>query len=314
MGCLLKNTHTDGFIDPQTVAWSPQNKVAAFFECPDVFPLGDTGKYVILASLYNWAAGGYFVNSYFVGTIQNNQFSVESRGPLDYGQYYAARSGTGAVQTGQSRRVLFSATGWHNPPGLDLPSSCGTQMHLIPRDLRLDALNRLTFNTLNPIPELTSLHVQNTTRVQQVTAAAAASGIAGSSVELRMNCTGASASGLVGFHVLSSASHTSYVQVVYDFDKESLLVDHTKGGGPDSKITQAAPLSLDPSGELELVVLLDGALIEAFANRRAVVSSFATHVFGGAEPPEQRLNFVLVPPEGVTCVSQHSEMKRLTPL
>ena len=28
----------------------------------DVFPLGSTGKFVAMASLYNWAAGGYYTN------------------------------------------------------------------------------------------------------------------------------------------------------------------------------------------------------------------------------------------------------------
>ena len=53
-GCLLNNTHTDGHIDPSTVSWSPQDRIAAFVECPDVFPLGDGDKYVVIASLYNW--------------------------------------------------------------------------------------------------------------------------------------------------------------------------------------------------------------------------------------------------------------------
>ena len=83
-------------------------------ECPDVFPLGDkyllraiyvthgpkTGtkkdlddiliarsRYVAMASLYNWHAGGYFTNEWFLGTITDNKFKVEDRGLLDYGQY-----------------------------------------------------------------------------------------------------------------------------------------------------------------------------------------------------------------------------------
>ena len=36
VGCLLENNHTTGFIDPRTVAWNETDRVAAFFECPDV--------------------------------------------------------------------------------------------------------------------------------------------------------------------------------------------------------------------------------------------------------------------------------------
>ena len=49
VGCLLENNHTTGHIDPATVSWQDDDKVAAFFECPDVFPLGD--KFVVMASL-----------------------------------------------------------------------------------------------------------------------------------------------------------------------------------------------------------------------------------------------------------------------
>ena len=49
---------------------------------------------VALASFYNWKKGAYFTNEWFVGSIRNNTFHTAARGLLDYGQYYAARSGT----------------------------------------------------------------------------------------------------------------------------------------------------------------------------------------------------------------------------
>ena len=99
------------------MAWNETDMVAAFMECPDVFPLGSTGKYVAIASLYNWHAGGYYTNEWFLGTIANStRFVLEDRGLLDYGQYYAARTGT-AMQDPLGRRVLFSvSTRQHVPP------------------------------------------------------------------------------------------------------------------------------------------------------------------------------------------------------
>ena len=85
VGCLLTNNHTTGFIDPHTTSWNSTDRVAAFFECPDIFPIGD--RYMAMASLYNWGAGGYFTNEWFLGTIADNKFTVEDRGLLDYGQY-----------------------------------------------------------------------------------------------------------------------------------------------------------------------------------------------------------------------------------
>ena len=67
-----------------------------------------------MASLYNWGPGGYSTNEWFLGTITDNNLTVEDRGLLDYGQYYAAHTGSN-VQVPNGRRVLFPATGWHKP-------------------------------------------------------------------------------------------------------------------------------------------------------------------------------------------------------
>ena len=48
--------------------------------------------------------------------LANRVGNHQDRGLLDYGQYYAARTGS-EVQAPDGRRVLFSATGWHYPPG-----------------------------------------------------------------------------------------------------------------------------------------------------------------------------------------------------
>ena len=277
-----------------------------------------------------WQAGGYFVNSFFVGTISESKtFVVEHRGPLDYGQYYAARTGTGRDASARDgRRVLVSATGWHNPPGWPDPPKCRTQMHLIPRDLALDSFGRLTFH---PIPELTTLHIGEKPAVVVVRGgddrgwvpSLATPGLpSGSALELRLNCSGgvggvarASANGYVGFDLLSDESRTSFVRVAYSLSGQQLQVDHTHGGGADAGITQTAPLQLDASEPIEMVVLLDGALLEVFLNRRVVLSSFATHVFGKPQPaPALRSNFVLTPPNGIECVAHAWQMRRLTPV
>ena len=207
-------------------------------------------------------------------------------------------------------------------------------MHLIPRDMLLDAQGRVTFN---PIPEIATLresgpgvagaapqwtelaHHQNAAAAPPHSTGALPSG---SSVEFRMNCSGAAKAGgggQVGFDLLSESDHTKYVKVVYDYDAVELRIDHTHGGGADKAIVQTAPLrgGLDGNGanKVELVVLLDGALLEVFLNRRAVISSFATHVFaaGGSTSPADRSNFALAPPEGVTCSAAAWPLKKLTP-
>jgi hypothetical protein len=99
-----------------------------------------------------WTKGGYYTNEFFLGTITDStKFVLEYRGLLDYGQYYAARTGA-ASQLRSDRRVLFGATGWHNPKGFD--GLCKSQYHLIPRDVSLDPQGRVTFS---PLPEIATL-------------------------------------------------------------------------------------------------------------------------------------------------------------
>ena len=84
-------------------------------------------------------------------------FAPTSRGILDFGMYYAARTGSSATSNmdGTERRVIFGATGWAPPrslPGCQPHTSM--QIEMLPRDLGVDAKGRLT---ISPIPELATL-------------------------------------------------------------------------------------------------------------------------------------------------------------
>lgn len=324
VGCLMTNNHTTGHIDPTTVAWQEDDRVAAFVECPDVFPLGD--KHVLIASLYNWKAGGYYTNEYWVGSIVNNtRFVTEQRGLLDFGQYYAARTGS-QNQSPTERRVLFSATGWHNPPG----TNCKTQVHLIPRDLRLDDKARLTFN---PIPEIATLRTgvsralspeafESDARGGKTTS----TGVVGTLVEVNLTCTGMPTNGphgRVGVEILAAADGSSSTFVGYDYETKRLVVDHTrsssasssanqKGKAASPPIVQTAPLAggvESDGGAVEVYVLVDGALVESFLNRRAVISSWVSEVMSGTSPSAFNRTVLVAPvPEGVRCAFQGHEL------
>ena len=240
---------------------------------------------------------------------------ADYRALLDYGQYYAARSGSEA-QSPTGRRVLFSATGWHNPPGVQ----CRTQIHLVPRDLAIDAQGRLTFN---PIPEIASLRVaEQGVRLELTGGAAAAStteptktSVAGSRLELVLNCSGtpiASSGNVVALRILAnpdqSGSWQQYTEVGYNYSSERLFVDHTHTGAKASTkppIVQTAPLrggAASDGGAVEIYILVDNGLVESFANRRAVISSFASELMGDTTPaPADRAVFVAPVPDGVTC-------------
>ena len=331
VGCLMTNNHTTGHIDPATVAWQDDDRVAAFVECPDVFPLGD--KHVLIASLYNWKAGGYYTNEYWVGSIVNNtRFVTDQRGLLDYGQYYAARTGS-ENQSPTERRVLFSATGWHNPPG----TNCKTQVHLIPRDIRLDDQARLTFN---PIPEIATLRTGVSRVLPPETfkrgargGVATATGVMGTLVEINLTCVGIPANGphgRVGVEILATTNGSSSTFVGYDYDTKRLVVDHTHSSSSDNSnsinsnnayqmgkaasppIVQTAPLAggvESDGGAIEVYVLVDGALVESFLNRRAVISSWVSEVMSDTSPSAYNRTVLVAPvPEGVRCAFQGHEL------
>ena len=268
-----------------------------------------------MASLYNWHAGGYFTNEFFLGTISDNKFKVEDRGLLDYGQYYAARTGSGVPQSPNGRRVLFSATGWHNPPGM---GACKTQLHLIPRDIKLDSKGRITFN---PIPEIAqtlrkpgraAFKIGAETTNQSVSGATTSKG---SSLELHLNCSGAASAGTVGLQVLAHADKSKYTTVGYDYGAKQLFVDHSNSGAKASTIKQVAPLAggVESDGNtVELVVLVDRGLLESFLNRRAVISSFVSELMADTTPtPPERTVFVAKAPSGVKCTFVGYELMEL---
>ena len=368
VGCLLTNNRTTGHINPSTIAWNSTDLPAAFMECPDVFPL-DLGvaaesssgllsgsgaekqkqkqvktpqTFVAIASLYNWHEGAYFSNEWWSGTIEmanassgkkGATFSVLKRGLLDFGQYYAARSGGEIVQRGDGRRVLFSATGWHNTRGWPGGLPCHTQMHLLPRELTLDATGRLL---IAPVRE-----VAETLRIGGGPAAGGMKAIGkGTRLDLELNCTGVptgtavrdgSSSTLdddpiVGLTVLAAAAAMEGesggggdpgVIVAYNYTSQSLIVrgggnsqiaplaDLTHGGSSSSSSSRSS-VSVSSGGgatEISLRVLVDGALLESFLNSRVAISSLVTNVFQGKDSPRppSRTATALPPPPGVTC-------------
>jgi hypothetical protein len=140
-GALYTTNTTFGFVDGD-IAWQPANVSANMMECPDLFPLGD--KWVLVGSLYK-------TNQWWVGTLAPTgpggapRFTPDRVGILDYGNGYAAKTGTTWVQQGSSRRLVFGFTGWSEPTA---PTGCGRYL-IMPRDLSVhgDELH------VDPVPE-----------------------------------------------------------------------------------------------------------------------------------------------------------------
>ena len=78
-GAMYTTNETFGLVDGNIV-WQPTNTSANMMECPDFFPLGPDGKYILIGSLYK-------TNQWWVGTVAGNppRFTPDNVGIMDYG-------------------------------------------------------------------------------------------------------------------------------------------------------------------------------------------------------------------------------------
>lgn len=251
-GSLYTTNITYGQVDGNIV-WQPQNTSANMMECPDLFPLGD--KWVLIGSLYK-------TNQWWTGDLVADadgvpRFHPSRVGILDYGNGYAAKTGSTMIQSSTTRRVLFGFTGWSEPttaPG------CGRSL-IMPRDLSI-AGDRLL---INPVPETAVL------RVPSSHSSSTTSLVKGSLVEIRIVCkiNSMPSSNSVNVRVLSSVDGTSYTEIGYDFSKQAMYADHSKCCNDTNSIVQRGPLAASDiiaDGLLNMTVFVDGGTIEAFVN------------------------------------------------
>lgn len=130
--------------------------------------------------------------------------------------------------------------------------------------------------------------------MQQATAAVSH----GSLLELQLNCSGrpvqGSSTDIIGLHVLGTADRVSYTVVGYNYTSDRMFVDHRRSSRRvNSTVVQTAPLDIrtSPNKEqddkdarlvsmaaanfsIELVSLVDYALLESFVNSRIALSSW----------------------------------------
>ena len=190
--------------------------------------------------------------------------------------------------------------------------TCRPQIHHIPRDLGLDEQGRLT---ISPIPEIAGLRIPSSGMAlsrEQVHSLKCQSASRpclvgkGSSLQLQLNCSGVptGAAPIVGLEILATPDGSHSTHVGYAYATQRLFVDHSHASPlRPSGVVQTAPLADGPGEQGVLIdVLVDQAMVEAFVNRRAVLSSFVAEVMADTAPkPEERLAFMLPPPPGVSC-------------
>lgn len=231
------------------------------WECPNFFPLAD--KWVLIISSHIGYATGTVL--YFVGNYENHRFTPEVEGVLDPGYYYASLS----HQADDGRRILYS---WiREGRSVDTQVQAGwSGVQAIPRVLTLDSKNRLI---MTPIEELQSIRGTHH-RITQDDLDDTRVPVRGMSLEIHASFDPSQANDC-GITLAASADGSEQTQILYDKEAQVLRVHRQYTTATDDLETnwQGIPHDLDADETLDLVILLDGSVLEIIANGRSSVTS-----------------------------------------
>jgi len=302
LGIAFRLSATYGQIDPATMVWYNITTHVWMMECPDLFPLGN-----------KWMAIGSFlsdnrrINQWFIGQLQGNPpvFIAENTGVMDFGNEYAAKTGTDFANSGTGRRIVFAFNGWDQPTA---NPHCGKSI-LIPRDITLGS-DQLS-PRINPIPELQFIH--NISSHQSWNNAFSVLLPPGARIQINTVCQINSPvfGGRIIHRILGTPNDTYYTDIGFDFYTMSLFSNLQHCCAESNRIIQNAPIiagKLYPENVLNMTVLVDGAIIESFVNGLTVLTTLVN-----PDPmvglPEERVNrFMNLVGSAVSCTVDYWQM------
>lgn len=238
-----------------------EERYGLMWECPNFFKLGD--KWVLIISSHT----GHSTDTvhYFVGDFVDHHFVPDYVDVLDYGTLYAPLT----YVDGQDRRILF---GWlrENRSDRDQSFAGWSGVQSIPRVLTLDDQNRLH---MQPVPELASVRGEH---FHYTASTIDESQVITASHHVDIEATySPDASGSFGITVLGAPDGDECTRVVYDSDRQQLMVYTltTETNGAISTHTRAAVHLLADGEALTLRILLDGSVLEVIANERTSLTA-----------------------------------------
>jgi beta-fructofuranosidase len=201
---------------------------------------------------------------YFIGSYADHTFTPETDGVLDCGYIYAPLT----MRDSRDRRLLW---GWlregRTAAAYEAAGWAGVQA--IPRELRL----RQGTLGIEPVLELERIRGARTdlgdVRLDGPEALLVGTG---STLDIVARF---SPSGPVGLTVARAPDGSEETQIIFDPGARQLLVvrEHSSLLGDIETFPHVAPLALAPDEPLDLRVLLDGSVIEIFANGRTSIST-----------------------------------------
>lgn len=301
---------TQGYVNYSSGAWSP-NPVTPppFLECPDLYRARDT---LVMVASYNDFASVPMMHGqdgmsaeWRTGSFRNDtagtmRWVTKQSGVLDYGAYYAQKTAGEALSPDEGRRILFAFTGWHERTGGSINAACGIS-HLMPRDLSVAADGRLR---IKPVPEIDNLKLGRGATLEMNGEATQL----GSQAMVSMICTNVPnpphpvvgvvpprARRAVAVDVLLDIAAEEWTRVGYDLDSGVLFVDQSHTNAHSPRLSDAyqttAPLPTvvgTAISTVNITVLVDGGLLESYANDHVVISSLLTPSTTGSTVADMR--------------------------
>jgi sucrose-6-phosphate hydrolase SacC (GH32 family) len=338
---------TQGWVNYTLGEWNATGVAPPpFLECPDLYRAGTT---LVLISSFNdfgqaasqgppfsppagfadgqsaeWRTGALVLDGSQGAGKMDLKFVPKHQGVLDYGLLYAQKTAGDVLKPNEGRRVLFGFTGWHERRNGMMNSECGIS-HVMPRDLRLDSDGRML---ISPVREVSNLKLGQDLPLQMGGAAVTTS----SQVLVNMVCTGlpseapssARGANAVGVDVLLDVASGEWTRVGYDLQSGALFVDQSCTNSQRADLSDAYQTSASVSSvtgaavdTLNLTVLVDGGMLESFANERVVITSLlspSTNGTSGSDARQVRA-FVhsTVDSSALECHATASKLQSLSP-
>ncbi|MEJ7138224.1 glycoside hydrolase family 32 protein [Amphibiibacter pelophylacis] len=239
---------------------APHARHGVMWECPNLFPLGD--RWVLTVSL--WQGPGALA---WVGRFEGERFLPDHEMVLDGDSGAFAHL---AMRAPDGRTLQWAWMNEQRDQGLiDLDGWAGALS--VPRELSLDARGRLL---QAPAAEVALLRGD----AADVAATGLDQGVLhrfqGRHLDIEAVFE-APERGRQGLNLCAAPDGSEFTRVVYQPEMRRLSIERARSSLTREVSHQNlhAHLALDPAEALELRVLLDGSVLEVFANRRVCLST-----------------------------------------
>ncbi|MFD0698078.1 glycoside hydrolase family 32 protein [Paenibacillus sp. GCM10027628] len=244
------------------IAAESDGTMGNMWECPDLFPVGDSGDHVLICSPMNMGATKtLYLSGKF--SYETGKLDVRYQERLDYGfDFYAPQT----LEDARGRRILI---GWMNIWGAQMPEQKRGWMgaFTLPRELTMAADGTIR---MKPVEELKALRGEHHTFGTQKVSADTVVPLAGLQSDVLeivviFNTAESAANAEYGLQLRSSEDGRQYTEVVYAEAEGKLKMDRSRSGQGEPSISEAE-LSPMSDGRISLHIFLDCSSVELFAN------------------------------------------------